>query len=142
MATLAMNWYGHGVEAVFDNTVDMVSDDIRVALMESTYSPDQGADENFADISADEASGTGYTAGGEALTNRTLVYSSSDQATTFDADDVTWSNSSISAQYAVIYDATSDRLLAYGDAGSTQESVDADFTITWDSNGILQLTAA
>lgn len=145
MATLNMFWYGRGLESVKNGEIDWANDTIKVALIEDTYVPDQGADEFFSDVNADEASGAGYTAGGEALTTKVVNYDAANLHVTYDADDVTWANSSIAARYAVIYKdtgtASTSQLIGYGDAGATEESVDADFDLNWNTDGILRTTA-
>ena len=66
---------------------------------------------------------------------------------TFDADDVAWANSTITARYAVIYDATpaadaDKKLLAYVDFGADKSSSSGTFQITWNASGIFTVTAA
>jgi len=62
----------------------------------------------------------------------------------FDAADVTWSSSSITARGAVVYkdtgtDATS-LLICYIDFGQDYTSLNGDFKITWNSEGIINIT--
>jgi len=64
-----------------------------------------------------------------------------------DADDTTWSSSTITARYAVIYDASpatnaTRPLIGYVDFGSDQSSSNGNFTITWDATGIVRITVA
>lgn len=145
MATLNMYWYGRGVEAFKNGSVDWESDTINVALLVASHTPDQGTHQFFDDVSADETSGDGYTAGGQALANKTLTYDSTGLHVTLDADNVTWDPSTISAQYAVIYKTgtagTDDFLIAYGDAGSEQSSENDAFSIEWNADGILRSAA-
>lgn len=142
MATLNMYWYGRGVEAFKDGSVDWEADTIKVALLDAAHTPDQGGDALFTDVSGDEISGSGYTAGGEDLTAKTLSYDAAGLHVTLDAADVSWDPSTITAQYAVIYKETGGQLIAYGDAGSEQSSDNAAFTIEWNADGILRSTAA
>jgi hypothetical protein len=53
--------------------VDYLSDDIRLALVTSSYTPDLGAHDFWDDVVANEASGTGYTANVSALASKTLT---------------------------------------------------------------------
>ena len=92
-----------------------------------------------------EASGTGYTAGGQALTSVTVATSGT--VTTFDCADPSWASSSISAAFAVFYDAqggtdATNVPIAYWDLGGTQVSSDGDFTLTINASGVVSLTAA
>ena len=95
------------------------------------------------DISYYEVTDTGYTAEGEALASKTLSYST--LVTTFDAADVTWASSSITARYAVLYQDSGTEstsiLLAYVDFGEDKVSSSGDFKVIWHANGILTVTA-
>ncbi len=64
--------YGSGSAGNAPN-MDWLSDDIRHALVQAAYTPDLDAHDFFNDVVANEASGTGYTAGGFALASKTLV---------------------------------------------------------------------
>jgi len=64
-----------------------------------------------------------------------------------DAADVTWSSSTITARYAVLYNDSgasnaSKALIGYVDFGSNQSSTNGNFTITWDATGIVRITVA
>lgn len=88
--------------------------------------------------------GTGYTAGGQALSGVSVTTTTTNDAT-FDATDVTWtaSGGTISAAYAVIYNDTdtNDPPLAYIDFGATETAGSGtDFVITWNASGIFTFT--
>jgi hypothetical protein len=90
--------------------------------------------------------GTGYIAGGPALTNVTVPTVTTNDAR-FDADDVTLtaSGGSITASYGVIYNDTdaNDPPLAFIDFdGSQSAGAGTDFKIIWDANGIFSFTVA
>jgi hypothetical protein len=65
--------YGSGLVGGAPN-MDWMSDDIRHVLLTNSYVPDLGAHDFFDDAVAAEASGAGYTAGGFAVTGKTLTY--------------------------------------------------------------------
>jgi hypothetical protein len=139
--------YGQFIQQSFNKEIDWDSDTIKVALLTNTYTPDQDAHNYFDDVSSYEVSGTGYTAAGITLANKTNTYNSSTNVIVLDADDVTWASSTITARYAVIYDATpataaTRPLIGYVDFGSDQSSSNGNFTITWDSTGIVRVTVA
>lgn len=75
-----------------------------------------------------EVSGTNYTAGGNTLTN---VSPTSSGTTAFtDFNDTTWSNATITARGAMIYNSTQgDKCVAVFDFGSDKTSTDGDFTV-------------
>jgi hypothetical protein len=138
--------YGNFLLKALNKEVDFDSDTIKVALLTSSYTPDQDAHDYFNDVSANEVSGTGYTAGGATLASKTATYDSASNVIVLDAADTTWSSSTITARYAVIYDSTgtssTSALIGYVDFGSDQSSTSGNFTITWDSTGIVRITVA
>lgn len=56
------------------NAVDYLSDTIKIALLGAGYTPNLDTHEFFSDVSAQEVSGAGYTAGGATLASKTIVY--------------------------------------------------------------------
>lgn len=144
---MASKLYGQFVQAAFNKEIDFDSDTIKVALLTNAYTPDQDAHNYYDDVVAHEVVGTGYTAGGNTLANKTNTYDSATNVIKLDADDTTWASSTITARYAVIYDATpatnaTRPLIGFVDFGSDQSSSNGNFTITWDSTGIVRVTVA
>ena len=126
--------------------IDYDSDTIKVALTTSAYTPDQDVHDYFNDVT-NEVTGTGYTAGGATLANQTVGDTSGTNTQKFDADDTVWATSTITARYAVIYDATpgtaaTNPLIGYVDFGADVTSTAGNFTITWDSAGIFTIAVA
>jgi hypothetical protein len=138
--------YGNFILKALNKEVDFDTDTIKVALLSSSYTPDQDAHDYFNDVSAAEVSGTGYTAGGNTLASKTATYDSANNVVILDAADTTWASSTITARYAVVYDSTgtssTSPLIGYVDFGSDQSSTSGNFTITWDSTGIVRITVA
>jgi len=133
--------YGLMVKNVFSKKIDWVNDSIKVALLNDTYVPDQDTQEFFSDVVASEITGTGYTAGGMALANKSLTYDGATNTTKLDADDVVWANATLSARYAVFYDAQSgvnstNPLIAYFDFGENLTSTNYDFKVTLATTGL------
>ena len=60
---------------------------------------------------------------------------------TFDADDVTWTSSTITARGAVVYDdsLTNDPLLCYIDFGADKTSSFGDFAVAFNASGVFTL---
>jgi hypothetical protein len=144
---MASKLYGNFVVKSFNKEIDWDSDTIKVALLTNAYTPNQDAHDNFDDVVANQVTGTGYTSGGITLANKTNQYNSATNVIVLDADDVTWASSTITARYAVIYNATpatdaTRPLIGYVDFGSDQSSSNGNFTITWDSTGIVRVTVA
>lgn len=145
-------WYGKalcnlvgGETAGETRAVDYLSDTIKVMLCTASYVPAQDTHEFKSDIT-NEVSGTGYSAGGATLSNKTVTYTAGTNTCALDADDVTWSASTITARYAVIYDDTpvgdtNKPVLGYVDFGQDMASSNGAFTLQWASGGILTLVA-
>jgi hypothetical protein len=138
--------YGNFLLKALNKEVDYDTDTIKVALLTSSYTPDQDAHDYLNDVSTYEVSGTGYTAGGNTLASKTATYDSATNVIILDAADTTWASSTITARYAVIYDSTgtasTSALIGYVDFGSDQASTNGNFTITWDATGIVRITVA
>jgi len=143
---MASKLYGNFLLKALNKEVDFDTDTIKVALLSSSYTPDQDVHDYFNDVSTYEVSGTGYTSGGATLASKTATYDSANNVIMLDAADTTWASSTITARYAVIYDATgtssTSALIGYVDFGSDQSSTNGNFTITWDSTGIVRITVA
>lgn len=139
--------YGNFLKQALNKEIDWDSDTIKVALLSSSYTPNQDTHDYYDDVSAYEVSGTGYTTGGITLASKTSTYDGANNVIILDAADVTWSSSTITARYAVVYDdsgasAGTKALVGYIDFGSDQSSTNGNFTITWDSTGIVRITVA
>lgn len=121
-------------------SIDLSTDTIKVALCTSSYTPNVDTHLFFDDIT-NEVVGTGYTAGGQTLTNPSVTQDDTDNEGVFDADNVTWTSSTITARYAIIYKDTgvagTSPLIAYIDFGSDKSSSAGDFTIQWAAEGII-----
>jgi len=92
--------------------------------------------------STNEASGTNYTAGGGALTNVTPSLSGTTAITDF--ADLTFSNATVTANGALIYnDTNADRAVVVLAFGSDKTSTEGDFTIAFPtadaSNAIIRI---
>jgi hypothetical protein len=139
--------YGNFLKQALNKEIDWDSDTIKVALLSSSYTPNQDTHDYFDDVSSFEVTGTGYTTGGITLASKTSTYDGTNNVIVLDAADVTWSSSTITARYAVVYDdsgasAAAKALIGYVDFGSDQSSTNGNFTITWDSTGIVRITVA
>lgn len=138
--------YGKLFESLGNKLIDLDSDVLKVMLCTSTYVPNQDTHQ-FKSSVTNEATGTGYTAGGATLANVTMTYTAATNTFKLDADDVSWPTSTITARYAVIYDSTpatdaTRPVICYIDFGEDLSSITTTFGITFDSAGILTITAA
>jgi len=124
---------------------DLSSDTFKVGLIDNSTPPTAAdATPRWADYSGNEVSGTGYTAGGYALTGSGV--SEADGVTTFDdTGNVTWSQNGAGPTdiyWAVLYNdtAAADQAVGFLDMGGPVSLVDGDVTITWNASGILTVT--
>jgi hypothetical protein len=65
--------YANAYAQAFSGNINLTSDSIKLALLTSGYTPNLTSHVHWSDVSASEASGTGYTAGGQALTSKSLT---------------------------------------------------------------------
>jgi len=139
MASLVYNYFKARNIA---GSVDLDTDTIKVALVTSAYTPDKDA-HHYRSSVTNEVTGTGYTAGGATLSGKTVAEVDASDWAKFDATDVTWASSNISARAAVLYKSTgaaaADILIAYVDFGATKTSSGGDFVIQWATDGIMTL---
>tara|TARA_X000001382_G_scaffold49132_1_gene33274 strand:+ start:744 stop:1181 length:438 start_codon:yes stop_codon:yes gene_type:complete len=125
---------------------DINSDTIKIALIKSGESGTYNASTtNYSTVTgnSDEASGTGYSAGGQTLQNANLQISG--EVAFVDFDDVTWSGSTISAAGAILYNSSvSNKAIAILSFGGTVASSSGNFVLTMpannSSNALLRLS--
>lgn len=137
MANLVYNAFKRDIQ---NGTIDLDTDTIKVLLVTSAYTP--SAAHEFRSSITDEVVGAGYTAGGQTLAG--VVVDLNGSSGRFDANNVTWTSSTITARAAVVYKDTgnpaTDNLIGYVDFVTDQSSSNGDFTIQWNANGVLTLT--
>lgn len=120
------------------------ADTVELTLHEG-YSPDIDAHDQWADVSATENSGSGYSAGGETIANQAVAQDDANDRGQFDADNVTWSscgplNTAIPS-HAILWDNSSagDELICYWVLGVTATN-GGDYTLAFGATGIILLT--
>jgi|TARA_E500000318_G_C3510793_1_gene192235 hypothetical protein len=112
---------------------DLDTDSIKLALIKQSPSGTYGAaTTNYSDVTgnSDEASGTGYSAGGNVLASASIT---ADGTTALvDFADTTFSNATVAADGCIIYNADQgNKAIAVIDFGGTILSSAGDFTITF-----------
>jgi hypothetical protein len=129
-----------------DKQIDWVADNIKWALMLNTWTPNQDTDDYWSDISGFEASGTGYTAGGQLAAGKSV--SQSGNVLRFFCSDVVWSASSIANVTRVVcYKdtgmAATSPLIGWATLSGAETSASGNFTIDVDgTNGVFTWTVA
>ena len=137
--------YDSFVDKLCTGAINPSSDTFKVMLIApgGGYTPSKTADIFRSAATAGEASGTGYTSGGVAVTCTVAKNTGSNQETlTF--SNPSWAGATISAVGAVIYKsrgglASADELVAYVDFGGTVTSTAGTFAVTFSSPLTFQL---
>lgn len=140
--------YGLAMQSILNKEIDFDTDTVKVSLHTSAYTPDQDTHRyrNATGITTSEITGTGYTVRGQALTSKTVTYSTSTNTLTLTCASPSWAASTLTARYAIFYvdtatDSTSP-LLCYWDFGADMSSSSGPFTLTIPGTGLLTLTTA
>ncbi len=132
-------------EELLGGVHDLDTDSLKIALIKGSHSGTYGAaTTNYSDVTGntDEATGAGYTAGGQVLDSATITLSGSTAFVDF-ADEV-FSNATVSADGAIIYNSSqSNKAIAVFNFGSTVTSTNGDFTIVFPtadaSNAVIRI---
>ncbi len=134
---MASGIYNRFKANLMNKETDLEGDTVKVALLDNSHSF-SATDNTWSDVSANEISGTGYTAGGATLANKSVTQAAT---TKFDADDTEWTTATFTAYHAVIYDdtMTNDDLICSIDFGGAQSITASTFKIAWHSDGIITL---
>lgn len=124
---------------------DLDTDSLKLALIKASPSGTYGAaTTNYSDVTgnSDEASGTNYSAGGQALDSATIAVSGT--TATVDFADEVFSNVTVSADGCIIYNtANSNSAICVIDFGGTVSATAGDLTIQFPtadaSNAVIRI---
>ena len=106
-------------------TANLEANSLKVALYDNTATLSSAT---TAYATANEVTGTNYTAGGEAMTGMAVTLDGS--TAIFDADNVSWANATVTAQAALIYNGSfSNAAIAVLDFGGNKTSTNGTFEI-------------
>lgn len=129
--------------------VDLSADTLKVMLLSAyTVGTTQDTAQFVSDVLAvaTEASGTGYTSGGVTVASPTFTESGHVYTLT-SGTNPSWSSSTITAAYALLYDSTpgsnsTNPVLAYVDFGGNVSSSGGTYTLTINASGLLTVTGS
>lgn len=111
--------------------IDFDTATVKCALM-SGYTPSQAANTRWSDVSTNEITGTGYTAGGNTVAV-TVTNDTTNHRLTLTFPQTTWTNSTLSATRAVCYVSTgtgsTSPLIFQNDFGTTVTTSSGTFTL-------------
>lgn len=138
--------YGKFLNSLGNKEIDLDTDVLKVMLCTSTYAPNQDTHQYKLDIT-NEIVGTGYTATGATLASVTVTYTGGTNKYVLDAADSSWTTSTLTARYAVVYDSSpatdaTRPIICYVDFGADVSTTAGTFQITWAAGGIVEFTVA
>jgi hypothetical protein len=124
--------YNSAIDDMARGAIDFDTDTFKAMLVTSTYSPNKDTHDKRDDVT-NEATGTGYTAGG-VTTACTVTKDTANDKVTLSFAAVSWATSTITARALVIYKSTggaasTDALVAYNDFGSDVSSSSGTFSV-------------
>lgn len=132
---------------LIDGSIDLNTDDIRVALLMTNTTADTNTDPNFlTDLTLDECDGSGYVR--KSLVTEAVNTDLTNDRAEFDADDVTWTalgNSATGRQiqgYLIYKHVGADSAnipILFRDFAATINPGGNDLVVQWNVEGILQL---
>lgn len=120
------------------------ADTDKVALLTNAYTPNYTTHVSFADVVASEVAGSGYTAGGNTLTGKSLTYDGPSKTATLNAAATTWTNLAVVTRYAVFYRSTgtnsTSKLIGLLDFGADRTYATEPFQLSFPT-GVVSFTA-
>lgn len=127
--------YNSFVRDLVTGAIDLDTDSFKMMLVTSAYTPDKDVHDRRNDIT-NEVSGTGYTAGGAAITLTVAAVDTANDDVEVTLGSVTWTTATISAaRYGIVYKSrggasSADELCFAVDFGADISSTAANFTFT------------
>lgn len=135
--------YGQAIVGQYSATaarrIDWAGDTIKGVLLAAAYTPDQDAHDFYNDLTNELATGGGYTAGGAALSGKTVTYDSATNRTRLLSANTAWGPAATFGpfQFLVLYKdtgtAATSPLILYVDFGTTINVANGTFTAVWDA---------
>jgi hypothetical protein len=123
--------YNSAIDDMARNNIDFDTNTFKAMLVTSSYTPNKDTHDKRDDVT-NEATGTGYTAGG-VTTACTVTKDTANDRVTLQFAAVSWATSTITARALVIYKSTgtasTDNLVAYNDFGSDVSSTAGTFSV-------------
>lgn len=119
--------YSAGIAQLLGGGIDTAALSVALLTSGSVYDDANETVTDF-DLETYEVTGTGYTAGGKALT--TVAVDNTAGVVSITADDVVWTATTVTTYAALIYDTDTDVLIAYVDFGAAVVSAADDLTLS------------
>lgn len=147
MAITASGLFGLTLEKMFIDTLgdSLEAEDNHVALITDSATPNFDTMDFWDDLSGNEVSGDGYTAGGQDLTGTEIAIGSPAAGQLrFDATDSAWTSSTISNAMALVLKretgtASTDELVLLLDFVTAVSTTAGTLTVQYATNGLFYL---
>lgn len=125
--------FNRALEQWAKGTIDFDTDSFKAMLVTSSYAPNKDT-HDFRDDVTNEVVGTGYVAGGAAITVGVTIDTANDRID-ISLGATSWASSTITAAAAVIYKSrggasSADEIIAYIDFGGNIVSTGGTFSLT------------
>jgi len=137
--------FGLVYTSMLSKEINFSADSVKAMLVTSAWTPNQDTHRYKSSVT-NEAVGTGYTAGGKALTGKTITYTAGSNTLALDCDDLIWTTATVQARYLVFYvdtgTAATSPLISYVDFGADVTSTGGSFTATIPAAGFAQFVAS
>lgn len=126
--------YNSAIRAILVGSIDWDTDSFKAMLLTSSYTANKDT-HDFANDLTNEVTGTGYTAGGTAITMSVAAVDTANDKVVITTSAPAWASSTITARYMAVYKArggasSADDLLFLVDFGSDVSSVAGTFTVS------------
>lgn len=125
--------YNSAVRDEATGAIDYDTDSFKAMLVTSTYTPNKDTHAKRSDVT-NEVTGTGYTAGGVAITATVAAVDTANDRVVITFASVNWPTSTITARGMVVYKSrggasSADELVFYDDFGADVSSTAGTFTV-------------
>lgn len=125
--------YNSAVRDIVTGAIDLDTDTFWAMLVTSAYTENKDTHTKRSDVTS-EVTGTGYTAGGQAITASVAAVDTANDRVVVTFNAVSWPASTITARKMVVYKrrggaATADELMFVNDFGSDVISVNGALTV-------------
>lgn len=141
--TVTASPYGWAAMHLGSGRFNVGSEVFKVALTTSAYTPNIDTHKYYSDIT-NEVVGTNYTSGGVAIPGLWLDYDVDTNQTIFMAATTIFSNVTLTARRAVVYQptetASTSPLLSWVDFGTDQSPYGNSLIIPWPAEGLLRIS--
>lgn len=144
MAITASGVFGLSLEKALTDTLgkSWESETNKIALISDSATPNFDTHDFWADLEANEVTGTNWAAGGVALTTTEITLSSG--VLTFDAADVSVASTTITSAMASVLktdvgSSATDQLIMLHDFVTAVSTVNGTFAIAWNASGLMTL---